>query len=268
VDAHVHLHPAFDERTFFGSALRNFVAAARELDAGEDWEAVLVLTEIAGRDAFADLRRRGGGEAGPKGFRVAETGEELSVRVGPIHDERSLTVIGGRQIQTREGLEVLAFPLRDEVRDGLDARSVLDAVADRGASSIIPWGPGKWRLRRGRVLQGLVEARAAGRVRFHMADTGHRPRWAPVPAPLRRPSAAGEATLTGSDPLPLWGESGRAGSCCFEIVVHASGSGPARDLQRALQGGPGELRRFERRPGLASFAFKQAAMQLRKRIRR
>jgi hypothetical protein len=269
VDAHVHFHPAFDERLFFSAAARNFAAAARDLRLDEGWEAILVLTEIAGRDYFAELRGRASpdGRAPVDGPTVRATREVGSVRVGRTEGGEPITVIGGRQIQTSEGLEVLAFPLGDEVPDGLAIRSVLAAVTERQATAVIPWGPGKWSLRRGRILRELLRERRSGERRFLLADTGHRPAWAPAPALLRATGEGGGPQLTGSDPLPLWGEASRAGSCCFEIALEGSSSEPCRALQRALEASEDELRRVERRPGLLRFALAQAAMQARKRLR-
>lgn len=263
VDAHVHFHPGFDELVFFRSAARNFEAAARRLGVTDSWTAILVLTEIEGQDYFGRLQSRAGQRIDGD-LQIVETGEEWSVGIVPRIDSGSLTLIAGRQIQTSEGLEVLGFPLRDDLRDGLPVRAVLTSLEDRRASSVIPWGLGKWWLRRGSVLEELLQARRDEAVGFHLADTRHRPAWAPLPTVLKRWEASGEPTLTGSDPLPLWGECSRAGACCFEIVLDHQ-DGPARALQRALRTSQGGLRRVESRPGVVSFVAKQAAMQLRKR---
>jgi hypothetical protein len=270
VDGHVHFHPGFDERRFFVSAAGNLENAARELDLADGWEGVLVLTEVAGRSYFGELQGRASAEASGDsvhGLLVLETSEELSVRIAGLDGGRTLTVVGGRQIQTSEGLEVLAFPMREEVPDGLPVRTALEAVGERLATGVIPWGPGKWSLRRGRVLEALLHARRGGELAFLLADTGHRPTWAALPTALRLSDADGRPRLTGSDPLPLWGEASRAGSCCFEIVLEGSESEPARALQRALGTSVGGLQCVERRPGVLDFAAKQVAMQARKRLR-
>lgn len=266
VDAHVHFHPGFDEVVFLTSAGRNFAGAARRLGLPDPWKPVIVLTEIEGHDYFGRLQDRTGQFIGGN-LQVVETGEDSSIGVDLHIGSGPLTLIAGRQIQTREGLEVLGFPLRNDVPDGLPVRSVLTALEERGVSSVIPWGLGKWWLRRGALLEELLRARGDEAADFHLADTRHRPAWAPLPAVLRRCEESGEPTLTGSDPLPLWGECSRAGTCCFEIALDHL-DGPARALQRALRTSAGGLRRVESRPGVVSFVAKQAAMQVRKRSSR
>jgi hypothetical protein len=136
------------------------------------------------------------------------------------------------------------------------------------ACATIPWGFGKWSLRRGRLLDALLRERAGPGPGFMLGDTAHRPGWAPTPGALRLAERSGEATPVGSDPLPLRDEDARPGSCCFEVAVDGSAAEPARALVRALATARGPLRRYERRPGLLRFATTQLAMQALKRRRR
>jgi hypothetical protein len=264
VDGHVHFHDRFDETRFFHAARRNFERAAEALGVAPGWEGVLVLTESAGADHFARLMAR---EGSPDGglWHVEATGERTSLRVQDPASGATLVVIAGRQIQTEEGLEVLAFPLRASIPDGAPIRTVLAEVAAAGALSQVPWGFGKWWRRRGRVVRDLLSESPDSPLL--LADTGHRPSWTPRPRQLAEAERLRRATLTGSDPLPLAGEESRAGSCCFVVSLPASAEGPAERVRNALAALERSPTRHERRPGAVDFATKQVAMQIRKRGR-
>lgn len=261
VDGHVHFHPGYDEGRFFAAASRNFQGAARRLGLPPDTPGALVFTESAGADHFSALAARArSGAADPA---VAATGEETSLRILRPESGGALLVVAGRQIQTAEGLEVLAFPLRTGIPDGLAIRAVLAAVADEGAIAVIPWGFGKWWFTRGRLLRRLV---TAGHLPFLLADTGHRPRWLPSPGIMRDAERRGDALLTGSDPLPLPGQESRAGSSCFRLDVEDALDSPGQALVRALGPLAGTPERVDQRPGPVTFFRTQLAMQRRKRL--
>lgn len=267
VDAHVHLHRRFDEGRFFEAASRNFARAAESMRSagtlhdGTPWHGVLVLTEASGADRFGDLVARVGSRVAGR-WTIDATSESSSVRLRS-GDASDLTLVAGRQIQTAEGLEVLAFPCVGPTRDGRPILEVLRELADHGAVRMIPWGFGKWSGRRGRMLRTLLETGPA----FLLADTGHRPGWAPEPSPLSEAVQRGRPVLTGSDPLPLAGEETRAGSCCFLIDVHGFADRPSEALATAISALDRSPFRFEQRVGLGRFTVSQAAMQVRKRVR-
>lgn len=262
VDGHVHFHPGFDEGRFFAAAARNFERAARVLDLPPDTPGVLVLTESTGTDHFSGLAARAGSGAvgGPV---VATTGEESSLRILLPGSGGPLLVVAGRQLQTAEGLEVLGFPLRPGIPDGLPIRAALAAVTDQGAAAVIPWGFGKWWFARGRLLRRLTGERLP---RFLLADTGHRPGWFPVPNHMREARTRGAPVLTGSDPLPLAGQESRAGSSCFRVDMADATRAPGRALVQALGFLAGQPEQVDRRPGPVTFLRTQVAMQRRKRL--
>jgi hypothetical protein len=224
----------------------------------------MVLTEIAGTDRFARLLTECGGEVGD-GWMVERTSEDTSVRLRSHLDRTVMTVVAGRQVQTEEGLEVLAFPHRGPIPDGRPIREVIRKVADAGSLSLIPWGFGKWSGRRGRTILALLRQEA--HTPFFLADTGHRPARAPRPRHLAQSEVRGRPTLTGSDPLPLEGEERRPGSCCFLVRVPSLDDRPALRLREAISSLEESPPRYEQRAGLIRFTTSQLAMQIRKRRR-
>jgi hypothetical protein len=264
VDAHVHLHPGFDVTRFFTAAADNFATAAGELGLEQPWRGVLILTESAGTHRFAALCR-GAGQAGMDRWRIEATCEATSLRLRSTSGDPPLSLVAGRQIQTEEGLEVLAFPLLDPMVEGRPIRDALRAAADAGATTVVPWGFGKWWGARGRIVRQLLQEPPDHP--FFLADTGHRPSWAGRPDTLERWEGLGRVTLTGSDPLPFRREETRAGSCCFTLTVPGGVERPAAKVVEALAACERSPRRYETRPRLARFVANQVGMQLRKRGR-
>ena len=79
----------------------------------------------------------------------------------PVPSERGYTgqtlyVIAGRQIITRERLEVLALCTAKEFADGEEVETVLDKVRRAGGLPVLPWGAGKWWGTRGRIVTELL----------------------------------------------------------------------------------------------------------------
>lgn len=200
VDAHAHLHPAHRFDSWLDAALANLA----RFGGGGPAERAVVLLDTPRSDGYRRLSEAGGGEveiARPGGpgspvLRVARAGDKL-------------WVVPGRQMTTRERLEVLALGTADPLPDGLDLASAIRAARGAGALAVLPWSPGKWLGGRGRLVGSALErASADGLI---VADSSLRPRGWPLPRLLRRARRLGFALIGGSDPLPAAGEEIHAG---------------------------------------------------------
>ncbi len=148
VDAHVHIYPCFDLARFLDAALRNFKCEAQKKGYANRFVGVLLLTESSGHNWFASLRNVArGSDAGEKldtgAWRTETTSEDCSLCARSSAAE-SLMIIAGRQIVTREDLEVLALCTDASFEDGLPLRASVDAVRNATSVPVIPWGAGKW----------------------------------------------------------------------------------------------------------------------------
>jgi len=122
------MHECFDVARVFDAAAANFAAAARALAGDRDpppYDAVLCLVESRGERFLDDVRARRTGRVwrGRHGFWEVEEGcepETLVVRRGSTR----LKLIAGRQLVTRERLEVLAIGLIGELIVFINARSM------------------------------------------------------------------------------------------------------------------------------------------------
>src|SRR5436305_12247540 len=55
-----------------------------------------------------------------------------------------MVVVAGRQVRSREGMEVLGLATTEEFPDGLPFNDALARVRWSGALTVLPWGVGTW----------------------------------------------------------------------------------------------------------------------------
>jgi hypothetical protein len=264
VDSHVHVYGCFDVARVFDAAAANFAAAARGLAARGEHDAVLCLVESRGERFLDGVRTRRIGRVwrGRHGYWEAEETcepETLVVRRGGTR----LRLVAGRQLVTRERLEVLALGTTASLPEGETIESTLAAVRDAGAAAVLPWGVGKWLGARGAVVARVLADPKWRHVL--LGDNGNRLELGPEPAQFALARRAGRAVLPGSDPLPLPGEEARVGAYGFAVDVALDPLRPAAALLALLRSGSAYVA-FGRREPLARFVVNQLALK-RKRWR-
>ena len=238
LDTHVHLHPFYDLARAMDGARAALASAA-----GPGGAAGLCLTEAAGCDAFGALRD---GRWVVPGWTVAAAGDGLALQLRPAAGGEGLWVLAGRQIVTRERIEVLALGLGGEVPDGLEAAEAIGHVRAAGALPLLPWAPGKWFGGRGRLVAALMDRFGPSAVA--LADTALRPIGWPTPVLIRRGLREGFRVLAGSDPLPLPGEERRIGRYATVADGLPDPGSPARSVLHLLGPGGPPLRTAGQRP--------------------
>jgi hypothetical protein len=265
VDAHVHFHPCFKRDRFLDAACENFRRGALQLGLPASTPGCLLLSEGRGERWFERLADEA--EAIPGGGWGAwslERGEERTVVVARRRaDPRDrLFLLAGRQIVSREGVEVLALVTDSYLADGLPLFDTLGWAHERGALPVLPWGFGKWSLSRGALVRQALARR--GRQRLFLGDSAARPQLAPTPGLLRLAKEKRVHVLPGTDPLPLPSQTTRAGSYGFALSGPWDESAPARSLLRQLAAQLLQPAIYGRREGLLGFVYAQAWMQARK----
>ena len=108
IDGHVHFHDCFDLQTFLDAAAANFTRGADELSLRGPFLGVLLLTEASGERHFESFRDRSSSCDLGGGWRFRQSAETTSL-VATRKGVDLLVLVAGRQIATREGLEVLAL---------------------------------------------------------------------------------------------------------------------------------------------------------------
>lgn len=259
VDAHVHLYPGMETGRVLTAAARHMTRAAHGLGRVSRPPGLLMLTENAGLDRFAELQGRHGD------WQITPTAEEVSLLARHADGSAPIAIVSGRQIVTAEGLEVHALGTRRTFADGRPIRDVLAAVPGDGALAALPWGVGKWSGRRGQIVASLIEDAPPGLL---LADSGVRAGFLPRPGLLATGEARGLRVIAGSDPLPLAAEAEKAGR--FGIIARHAFD-PERPFaafanwQNGLANSPETYGNLESPLG---FLRAQIAMQIRKRLKK
>lgn len=258
VDGHVHLYPRFPLVPFLEGAHRNLRRAVGCLPG--EWLGVLCLSQSPGEGAFERLERHGRTGEAPGPWSVSTTAEDTSLEI-LSDDGARLIVIAGRQIRTRERLEVLAIGTRTRFAEDEPLEHVLRAVAEEGAIPIVPWGFGKWVGARKRLVERLI--RDPDLPRFFLGDNGNRPGLLGRPGLFALAESHGVLDLPGSDPLPLRGEHHTVGRTGFVLDVALDRSAPARELKGLLDDRRTPLPGFGRPETTLRFLRNQVALRFR-----
>ena len=258
VDTHAHLHEAFD----LGDAL---AAARRHAARAGGGTCVLCLASTPGEDAF---ERLAAGEAARGLAFKAAPGEAGVLVAAPADGLPALVLVGGRQLVTRERVEVLALaPASTEgLRSGRTLAETLADAAAAGAVVVLPRGVGKWLGARGRLVLDAVEA--DGSARLCVADNAGCFGVAPAPRVLERAAALGRTVLTGSDPLPLAGSGSRLGGAGVVLPGPLVPGRIGETLRRELPALGPHPKTFGGRAGFFRSAREQLELRLRGRKQR
>jgi hypothetical protein len=255
-DTHVHVHARFDNDLVLNAAVLNFDRAAPERSP-EDRLDVLCLTDVCGRQTDVDLCQTPGRA---KSWRFSFHPDRSSV-LAERQDGRRLHLLPGRQIVSKENLEILALDCRCEVEDRTsDLETLIDGVHKIGGVPVVPWGFGKWTGKRGEVVRRLLEKRSD----FLLADNGNRLRGTALPVLLEEGRQKGFAILAGSDPLPLKSQERRTGAYGVRMALETPETNPSLAFRKLVAGRRWTI--FGQLTAPVPFAISQVRMQLLKRM--
>jgi hypothetical protein len=260
VDAHVHIYDVYDLDALFDAAVENFEHAARSAGLADGpREAMLLLTETARDHAFDTLAS---GERAPVRWKIATTAEPAVLRAY-LDPNTFIWLVAGRQVATREDLEVLALGTTRRFPDREPIETSLAASEESAALTALPWGFGKWWGARGGIIENLM--RAPRKRAIFLGDNGGRLALSTRPRLFGIGERSGLKVLPGTDPLPFHGQERRVGSFGLMLSHWDSGGRPLEQLAARLRAEPKTPREFGGLTGVLPFVKLQIAMQLRKR---
>lgn len=264
-DAHVHIYPCFNIKSFFESAQLNFQKAASHQGQPQPWTGVLFLTETRQENYFQKLTHHCHSTADfIPGWKIFKTQEPCSL-YAQSSSGSGIYLIAGHQIVTAENLEVLALATLTQIQEGLPLEVTLREVIDQGGTPVIPWGFGKWFGRRGKLLKQLLNQKECPPL--YLGDNSGRPQFWSWPPLFQQAEHQGLRILPGTDPLPLATESSRPGKYGFALAGELDATQPAASLQKLLKNGDTSIHPYGTRETPWRFIKNQLAMQLIKHHR-
>ncbi|NLP09633.1 hypothetical protein GX408_04460 [bacterium] len=246
-DAHVHFYPQFDLKEAFAHVWRNFAALSHEM-AGPK---LLLLAERSDCRFFEELAV----DRLPAGYLLDRLAEGPAVKITSPAEE-TLFLIAGRQIVSRELLEVCALACTLYLPDRqYAAAEIVDRVHQAGGVPALNWAPGKWLFSRGKVVGALLQ-------RFHpdellIGDTTMRPLLWSTPRLMRSAHRSGFHILAGSDPLPFSGEEKQIGRYACRMQTAWQNDRPVASLRAALLNPTSVIERVGRRSSNREFIGRQ-----------
>lgn len=208
-DTHAHLYDCYSSKIWCESALRNLGA-----DCGS--KAVVCVVDREGQDSLARLR-----------IEVPQFGEWREIWDGDggeiVLSHGSVTVVRGVQYVSSERIEVLGLAVGRSLSDKLPVSEYIEIINQEDGIPCLPWSPGKWFGKRGRVIRELL-ARYSPR-EVTVGDIAIRSRFGPPSLILRDAQRRGFSILAGSDPLPRLDDQALVGAYGIEVLVEEDSIG-------------------------------------------
>ncbi len=237
-DTHVHIYPWYDLARVFQVAEYNLKRLTIQLAriygvSAEDiieTRRIIVLTERHDCHFFRDLWN--GDISIPEGFVVSRPTGSPCVEV-TRDGTHSFYIIPGRQIITRERIEVLALGKDVSIVDGQGVSETISAVKEGECLCVLPWSPGKWTGVRGSAICSVFQA--SNRNEIFLGDIAIRPAGFPIPGLLGQGQKRGFRLICGSDPLPNSSDQELIGSFGIASPENVSPVTPADSVLELLR---------------------------------
>lgn len=242
VDGHAHLYPCFDLALFLSAAQRSFQAARGFTEPRDNWAGCLVLMETDMCVPWSKLQESAEKMKRCEGFQMQLTTEPNSVAV-KAEDGTRMFLIAGQQIATCDGIEVLAlFGRGQKLKEGSDACRTIAAVRANESLPLLPWGFGKWWLRRRHILERVLRKESPRGL--YIGDSAPRPTLLPRSPVFELAERLGVHDLPGTDPLPLRSHGTKAGRLGFALTGPFDERRPAASIQTLLSGAKNQPGKF------------------------
>lgn len=262
IDGHVHFHECFALPVLLDAAAKNFEAAARSLRIDNRACCVLLLCEDEGYECFLGLVEKVETQSKIGGWSFSTSSE--STVVVARHDNGSrLFIISGRQIQTREGLELLALCTNFAHADALAVDISIAKVLETGGVAILPWGFGKWLGERGKHVMRLINGPA--RHGLLLGDNSGRVAGLRDPSQFEMAKRVGMNVLAGTDPLPFPSQQLRVGKYGSYLRGRFDEGKASASIRSLLQDGRAAPTTYGNRERPAAFLANQLRIQIKKR---
>ena len=224
-DCHFHLYPGHDPARSISGLIHNL-----DLMTGRE-ENIFKIAFLAESKQFNYFRKILNRELNFEriGLETSAGPEEHCVSFRK-QGEVKICLVAGRQIVTKEKIEILGLGMEEIIPDNNPAEETIEKVISAGGLPVLAFSPGKWLFKRALIARRLVNTKFSRPLLI--GDSALRPLGWGRPAIMRRAVMKNIAVLPGSDPLPPAGEEKYAG--CYGFVYRGEFD-PARPLTAMKQ---------------------------------
>jgi hypothetical protein len=224
IDTHVHVYHCYDPGTLFREANLNSNRS------GSGTNLILCLTESRGFNFFQNLKDQLKTDDSIAGWSLSEIAKQPAILLRS--DDQNIIIVAGRQVVTKQGLEVHALFSEKTYDDGQDIQFIIDQINESGSIAVLPWGVGKWLGNRGAIIEKLLNDNEPGNLAI--ADISARPVLWPQPDQFRIARKSGFNCLYGTDPLPIDYEQSRIASAGMVMELPSDLSAAVAELKERL----------------------------------
>jgi len=265
IDGHVHLYPNYDLIKAVEKGVTNLKShATKYIKENSTIVSIWLLAERSDSDFFKKIYDS------PKSFSNDEIrfkkGKDKLTVVVEQSNQVVLYIFAGRQLITREGLEVLSLISDLNIIDRQKAiEEIIQDVKGSGGIPALNWAPGKWFFARGKVIARQIQQKSPDD--FFIGETTLRHTLWQEPKLIKQARNKGFQVIAGSDPLPFKGEENGIGCYGFLISGTFDQDNPAQSL-RALMNSHGiEIKIIGNRNNVLTFARRQYKIMMEKTTR-
>jgi hypothetical protein len=262
IDGHVHLYKVYDLTKAVESGVRNLKDVSKKLSSKVI--PVWLLVERSDASFFDQINQS------PKNYENNELkfkkgSDDLTIVVEQ-NGQSILYIFAGRQLVTKEGLEVLSLISNLNIPDRQKSiDEVIQDVTDSGGIPALNWAPGKWFFSRGKVIARQIQEKSP--TDFFLGETTLRHTLWPEPKLVNHARNKGFSVIAGSDPLPFKGEENGIGSFGFLIEGEFDSENPAQSLRDLMKNKGKDVRIIGKRNDIFTFARRQYKIMMEKRAR-
>ncbi len=228
----MHFYPNYDYARAIGAVFSKLKEYRKQVAVESGALAILVLTERDDCTFYGDLASYFI-DLGPA-FKISK----LDLGVLIYNAEDSLVIFPGRQINTKERVELLSLGSDHLIPSGLDLATTLQKIIAGSGLPVINWAPGKWLFTRGRLIKKLI---LNSKGNLFLCDTSLRPKYFPRPSLMRLAESRGIPVINGSDPLPHEDEQGLIFSYLAYYQVEFNLAEPLESFKKLIIQKPQQL---------------------------
>ncbi|MBI9070051.1 MAG: hypothetical protein JEY94_00540 [Melioribacteraceae bacterium] len=210
IDSHVHFQNCFTLETFLWNSYSNFKRNAEKIGSNKNFNSFLFLTD-GYEEGYKRILKSINRDLYYSGNKISliKSADEESINV-KINDS-NIYIIPGKQIITKENLEVLVVGSNKTSSKKTDVYSTIRDLSKSGNLVILPLGIGKWLGKRGLIVDDIIKK---GLISF-LGDNGGVSSFIKSPRQFESAKNLEIRILPGTDPLPIKSEIDRPGSFGF-----------------------------------------------------